>query len=246
MSVVASPRRLSRRPRRPRPARCPASGRARSARSDRSRACARCRNARSAALRRRRIARCNCRSGQSCRRMRMPASPRPRPAARARPAGRDRPWAPAARGCTGIGAGTATGLVASARPRRGRTRCGSGSGQRRRRSRADRRQLNRPSIHDLGRRPGPARSPRGRLLLVPSSIRPALTRVCRSLSLTALGFGGGASTGPPAFFQAPKPPRIWATGFSPMRCAVCAASAERRPPAQKNTKRLSCANCGLW
>ena len=64
--------------------------------------------------------------------------------------------------------------------------------------------------------------------------------------IQAFGLGGsGISTGPPAVFQAPKPPRIWATGFNPMRCAAWAASAERRPPAQKNTKRLSCANCGL-
>ena len=56
----------------------------------------------------------------------------------------------------------------------------------------------------------------------------------------------GSSTGPPAFFQAPKPPRICATGFSPMRCAVCAASAERNPPAQKNTYFLSCAKTSLW
>src|SRR5665811_369914 len=51
------------------------------------------------------------------------------------------------------------------------------------------------------------------------------------------GTVSGASTGPPSFFQAPKPPLIWATGLRPMRWAVCAASAERKPPAQKNTKR---------
>src|SRR3974390_1160000 len=56
---------------------------------------------------------------------------------------------------------------------------------------------------------------------------------------TFFGFSSGPSTGPPAFFQAPKPPSIWATGMRPMRCAVCAARAERNPPAQKNTKRLS-------
>jgi len=62
----------------------------------------------------------------------------------------------------------------------------------------------------------------------------------------AFGFGGsGASTGPPAFFQAPKPPRMCATGFSPICWAACAASAERKPPAQKKTKRLSSANFGL-
>ena len=55
------------------------------------------------------------------------------------------------------------------------------------------------------------------------------------------GFFGsaGSSTGPPAFFQAPKPPLIWATGLRPMRCAICAASAERMPPAQKKTNFLS-------
>src|SRR6202049_1942768 len=56
----------------------------------------------------------------------------------------------------------------------------------------------------------------------------------------------GASTGPPAFFQAPKPPAMCATGLSPMCCAVCVASAERQPPLQKKTKRLSAANTGLW
>lgn len=30
----------------------------------------------------------------------------------------------------------------------------------------------------------------------------------------------GASTGAPAFFQAPKPPATWATGFSPISCAA--------------------------
>src|SRR5262249_13060062 len=55
----------------------------------------------------------------------------------------------------------------------------------------------------------------------------------------------GASTGPPVAFQAPKPPATWATGFRPMRCTVWAASAERRPPAQKKTKRLSSAKTGL-
>ena len=37
--------------------------------------------------------------------------------------------------------------------------------------------------------------------------------------------GSGASTGAPAFFHAPKPPAIWATGLSPMCCAVCVALA---------------------
>ena len=53
------------------------------------------------------------------------------------------------------------------------------------------------------------------------------------------------STGPPASFQALKPPRMWATGLSPMSCAVLAASAERRPPAQKNTNFLSSPKIGL-
>ena len=51
---------------------------------------------------------------------------------------------------------------------------------------------------------------------------------------------GGGSTGPPASRHAEKPPPIWATGLRPMSCAVAAASAERQPPAQKKTKRLSC------
>jgi hypothetical protein len=38
---------------------------------------------------------------------------------------------------------------------------------------------------------------------------------------------------------------MWTTGFNPMRCAVWAASAERAPPAQKNTNFLSAANTGL-
>ena len=61
-------------------------------------------------------------------------------------------------------------------------------------------------------------------------------------------FGGLASpgsVGPPASFQALKPPRMWATGFRPMSCAVLAASAERRPPAQKNTNFLSSPNFSL-
>lgn len=57
--------------------------------------------------------------------------------------------------------------------------------------------------------------------------------------------GSGASTGAPAFFQAPKPPATCATGFSPISCAVLAASAERQPPAQKKTKRLSSWKTGL-
>src|SRR3954464_14029371 len=67
------------------------------------------------------------------------------------------------------------------------------------------------------------------------------------MSYVFLGAGGavGGSTVPPAFFQAPKPPWIWATGFSPLRAAICAASAERKPPAQKNTNFLSCPNTGL-
>src|SRR5204862_480550 len=61
----------------------------------------------------------------------------------------------------------------------------------------------------------------------------------------AFGLSAGASTGPPAAFQAPNPPAIWATGARPIRCAVCAASAERWPAAQKNTNRLSAAKTGL-
>ena len=58
-------------------------------------------------------------------------------------------------------------------------------------------------------------------------------------------FGSGCSMAPPASRQAPKPPAICATGFSPMRLAVAAASAERQPPAQKNTNFLSSAKTGL-
>src|SRR5262245_2360943 len=58
-------------------------------------------------------------------------------------------------------------------------------------------------------------------------------------------FAGTPSVGPPDFFQALKPPWICATGLRPIRCAVCAASAERKPPAQKNTNFLSWANMGL-
>ena len=58
-------------------------------------------------------------------------------------------------------------------------------------------------------------------------------------------FPSPGSVGPPASFQALKPPRMWATGFSPMSCAVLAASAERRPPAQKNTNFLSSPNRSL-
>src|SRR6185312_7158185 len=58
--------------------------------------------------------------------------------------------------------------------------------------------------------------------------------------------GLGASTGPPALRQAPKPPSMCATFSSPISCAVFAASADRQPPAQKNTNRLSSANTGLW
>ncbi len=45
-------------------------------------------------------------------------------------------------------------------------------------------------------------------------------------------FGSNFSTGPPASRQAANPPPMCATGFSPMSCAVLAASAERMPPAQ--------------
>ena len=58
-------------------------------------------------------------------------------------------------------------------------------------------------------------------------------------------FPSPGSVGPPASFQALKPPSTWATGLSPMSCAVLAASAERRPPAQKNTNLLSSAKIGL-
>ena len=62
---------------------------------------------------------------------------------------------------------------------------------------------------------------------------------CRdSCGLAAYFFGSTFSTGPPAFFQAPKPPSRCATGVSPMSCAVLVASAERQAPAQKNTNLL--------
>ena len=56
---------------------------------------------------------------------------------------------------------------------------------------------------------------------------------------------GFSSVGPPASFQAPKPPAMWATGVSPMVCAACVASAERMPPAQKKTNFLPLAKKGL-
>ena len=56
---------------------------------------------------------------------------------------------------------------------------------------------------------------------------------------------GFSSVGPPASFQAPKPPAMWATGASPMFCAACVASAERMPPAQKKTNFLPLAKKGL-
>ena len=59
---------------------------------------------------------------------------------------------------------------------------------------------------------------------------------CRGSSPTYLG--STFSTGPPAFFQAPKPPAMWATGVSPMSCAVLVASAERQAPAQKKMNLL--------
>src|SRR6202008_543466 len=58
-------------------------------------------------------------------------------------------------------------------------------------------------------------------------------------------FGSHFSVGPPASRQAAKPPAIWATGFSPMSCAVLAASAERRPPAQWKMNFLSSWKIGL-
>ena len=67
--------------------------------------------------------------------------------------------------------------------------------------------------------------------------------VAKSLSHQA--FGLGSSIGPPADFQAPKPPSMWATFSSPMSCAVFAARAERQPPAQKKMNRLGSANTGL-
>src|SRR5436309_3292998 len=63
--------------------------------------------------------------------------------------------------------------------------------------------------------------------------------------MSYFGLGIGSSTGAPDFFHSEKPPLMCATGLSPIRCAVCAASAERQPPAQKNTNFLSSANCGL-
>ena len=56
------------------------------------------------------------------------------------------------------------------------------------------------------------------------------------------GFGTIGATGPPAAFQAPKPPARWLTFSSPMSCTVFVASAERQPLAQKKTKRLFSAN----
>lgn len=45
-------------------------------------------------------------------------------------------------------------------------------------------------------------------------------------------FGLASSTGPPAAFQALNPPATWATGDSPMSCAVLADRADRQPLAQ--------------
>ena len=61
---------------------------------------------------------------------------------------------------------------------------------------------------------------------------------CRGSCGRRYFFGSTFSTGPPAFFQAPKPPSRCATGVSPMSCAVLVASAERQAPAQKNTNLL--------
>ena len=63
-------------------------------------------------------------------------------------------------------------------------------------------------------------------------------RRCRELIGRRYFFGSTFSTGPPAFFQAPKPPSRWATGVRPMSCAVLVASAERQAPAQKKTNLL--------
>ena len=63
--------------------------------------------------------------------------------------------------------------------------------------------------------------------------------------LVLLLFPSPGSVGPPASFQALKPPSMCATGFSPMSWAVLAAKAERKPPAQKNTNFLSSPNLAL-
>ena len=49
----------------------------------------------------------------------------------------------------------------------------------------------------------------------------------------------------PGFLPGAEAAFRWATGFSPMSIAVFAESTERKPPAQKKTKRLSCAKTGL-
>ena len=69
--------------------------------------------------------------------------------------------------------------------------------------------------------------------VIRSSLRASCApRMIMAVSLTLAFFGSNFSTGPPASRQAAKPPPICATGFSPMSCAVFAASAERMPPAQ--------------
>ena len=52
-------------------------------------------------------------------------------------------------------------------------------------------------------------------------------------------FATGSSTGAPDFFHSEKPPLMCATGLSPMCCAVCAANAERQPPAQGCQKQTA-------
>ena len=85
----------------------------------------------------------------------------------------------------------------------------------------------------------------------PAKCLEVLSRIPRGAKAMTLprvsGQGRGfSSVGPPASFQAPKPPAMWATGLSPMFCAACVASAERIPPAQKKTNFLPLAKKGLW
>src|SRR5215475_10502375 len=96
-----------------------------------------------------------------------------------------------------------------------------------------------------------AKSPM-QLLVVIAGLDPAIhlleemdTRVKPARERQPFIFGSHFSTGPPASRQAAKPPPIWATSLIPMSCAVLAASAERRPPAQWKMNFLSSWKIGL-
>ena len=77
------------------------------------------------------------------------------------------------------------------------------------------------------------------------SVSPSTHNPRRKAEYSAYFFFVPGSTGRPAAFHAVKPPSMCLTGSSPMSCAVLVASAERQPPAQKNTKLLPEAKNGL-